>query len=132
MAVQPIKPSQVVKKKKDGIPDFVIESFNDLIVKHFNGNSSTIKQDEILSVIFSKMSKGSKRQDVFDNNWLDVKDIFLNAGWQVNYGFRYDKPGYNENYPATFEFKPKRLDLLATDQHRKGRNPGQEEKSSVK
>lgn len=104
MAVQPIKPSQVVKKKKDGIPDYVIESFNELIAKHFDGSSSTIKQDEVMSVILSKMPEGSKRQDVYDNNWLDVEDIFRAAGWQVTY----DKPGYNESYPATFEFSPKR------------------------
>lgn len=104
MAVQPIKPSQVIKKKKDGIPDYVIESFNELIAKHFDGSSSTIKQDEILSVILSKMLEGSSRQDVFDNHWLDVEDIFRKAGWEVNY----DKPAYNESYPATFEFKPKK------------------------
>lgn len=104
MAAQPIKPSQVIKKKKDSIPDFVIESFNELIVKHFNGSYSTIQQDEVLSVILSKMPEGSTRQNVFDNNWLDVEDIFRKAGWQVNY----DKPAYNESYPATFKFDPKR------------------------
>lgn len=104
MAVQPIKPSQVIKKKKDSIPDYVIESFNELIAKHFNGSSSTIRQDEVLSLILSKMPRYS-RQNVFDNNWLDVEDIFRKAGWQVNYY----KPAYNgSSYPATFEFEPKR------------------------
>ena len=108
MAVEPIKPSQVVKKKKDVIPDYVIESFNELIVKHFDGSSSIIKQDEVVSLILSKMPEGSKQQDIFNNKWLNVEDVFRKAGWEIDY----DKPGYNETYPATFEFKPKRMRQL--------------------
>lgn len=104
MAVQPIKPSQVIKAKKDGLPDFVIEAFNGLIAKNFNGSYSTVQQDEVLSVILSKMPEGSTRQQVFDNNWLDVEDIFRKAGWEVNY----DKPAYNESHPATFKFQQQR------------------------
>jgi len=42
--------------------------------------------------------------NIFDNHWLDVEPIFEDCGWKVEY----DKPGFNENYPATFKFTPKR------------------------
>jgi hypothetical protein len=50
------------------------------------------------------MPEGSTRQQVFDNNWLDVEDIFRKAGWKVNY----EKPAYNESYPASFKFQQQR------------------------
>ncbi len=38
---------------------------------------------------------------VCDNHWLDVEDVYREAGWVVEY----DKPGYCESYEATFTFK---------------------------
>lgn len=44
---------------------------------------------------------GLSRQEIFDNRLLDVEDVFRSQGWKVEY----DKPGYNESYPATFTFR---------------------------
>jgi hypothetical protein len=43
---------------------------------------------------------GVSRQEVFDNQWLDIEDIYREAGWKVSY----DKPAYNETYKAYFTF----------------------------
>lgn len=101
--VKPITPSQVIKKKKDGIPDFVIEAFNTLIAKNFNGHSSTLRQEDVLQVILAASPEGTTSDKVFDEHWLDVEDIFRKAGWDVEY----DKPAYNETYEPTFKFTPK-------------------------
>lgn len=53
--------------------------------------------------ILSKFDHRIDRQEIFDNCWLDVEDIFEEVGWKVVY----DKPGYNESYPANFEFTKK-------------------------
>jgi hypothetical protein len=41
-----------------------------------------------------------KREDVFKNGWLNVEHLYETHGWKVEY----DKPAYNEDYPATFKF----------------------------
>jgi len=97
---KPITPAEVTSKKLANIPDRVIEAFNTLIAKHYDGRSATVKQDEVLAAI---VTDEITRSMVFENHWLDVEDIFREAGWDVEY----DKPAYNESYPATFTFKSK-------------------------
>lgn len=101
--VRPIKPDDVVKAKKEGIPDAVFEAFNELIVQKFNGRSATVKQDDVVALL---VAKGLNRNDIFEKHWLDVEDVYRADGWKVEY----NKPAYNEDYPATFTFKrnPKR------------------------
>ena len=94
----PITPDEVVAKKAELIPSGVIEAFNELIAKHFDGSSATIKQEEVVALIREKMN--CTRNKVFDEKWLDIEPLFNDVGWRVDY----DKPAYNENYEATFEF----------------------------
>lgn len=98
MNVKPISPDEVVQKKKTSFPDFVLEAFNELITKNFHGNSATIKQDDVVDLIVSKSSMD--RQSIFDAHYLDVEDVYRDAGWKV----KYDKPAYCETYAATFTF----------------------------
>lgn len=93
--IKPITPTEVASAK---IPDEVIKAFNDLIVAEWDGYSAVIHQDEICTLVAERLKV--KRQTVFANKWLDVEDIFRQAGWKVEY----DKPGYNETYEATFTF----------------------------
>jgi len=97
----PITPQEVVKAKKDASPDEVIQVVNRLIGKNWNGHSATIKQDDIVADLASRLDV--PRQKVFDELWLEFEDLYRKAGWKVTY----DKPGYNETYPATFEFRKK-------------------------
>lgn len=98
MPVKPLSPSEVAKAKIDAIPDGVIEAFNELIAKGFDGKTATVRQDAAVKLICKKMKVRSDK--VFENDWLDVEPYFRRVGWTVNY----DKPGYNENYEATYEF----------------------------
>jgi len=98
----PIRPEEVTDGKKFQMPDAVLESFNALIARNFSGGRATVKQNDIVTLI---ASKGFHRQEVFDNHWLDVEDIYRQAGWEVTY----EKPGYNESYEAYFMFvKPRK------------------------
>lgn len=97
MPVKPIRPNEVEKAKAQSFPDAVIESFNELIKRHFTGRSATFTQDEVVKLI---ASKGLKRKDIFDNHWLDVEPTYRDIGWKVEF----DKPGYNEDYDAMFTF----------------------------
>lgn len=105
MSVKPITPKEAVEQKVFNIPDEVIESFNELIASNLDsGGSATILQKDVIKLIMSKMPK-IKKDTIFKKGWLDVEDLFRKAGWTVSY----DKPGYCEDYEASFEFSKKRL-----------------------
>jgi len=111
-SVQPLKPSEVGAKKLQVLPPFVIEAFNQLIAEAYDDNSksATVKQDDAVKRIVQLSAKGFNpdlikvtTDTVFKNKWLDVEVIFREAGWKVSF----DKPGYNESYDASFEFRAK-------------------------
>lgn len=88
----PIKPEDVVKQKYKYIPDWIISTVNELIVKNWDGGYATISQAEIISQYLG--------DDPFDYSWLDFESIFGGAGWKVVY----NRPNYNETYGAYFVF----------------------------
>lgn len=112
--VKPFSPTEAqVAKFRDYVPDFVIESVNETIAKNLDSDGcAKFKQDELVKLVISKMmaqehnkyTEATARQTIFDNKWMDFEPLYREQGWKVDY----DKPGYNESYPATFEFKPKR------------------------
>jgi hypothetical protein len=107
MSVNPITPGEASKRKLKDIPDFVIEAFNDLIVRKFSGSQATVKQDEVVELIMEKAKEAKvdvTRDQLFENHWLDVEPYFMRAGWKVDF----DKPGYNESYDAYFVFSKAR------------------------
>lgn len=100
MNSKPITPDEVTKIKKTIFPDEVFDAFNELIAKNFNGRSATVKQKDVVTLIVEKSHDAFSRQQVFDNHWLDVEDVYREFGWKVEF----DKPGYNETYDAFFKF----------------------------
>jgi hypothetical protein len=60
---------------------------------------TTIKQEDIIQEIL-KAKPDLDRQAIFDNDYLDFEAAYEAKGWRVTY----DKPGYNETYPASFLF----------------------------
>jgi len=94
--VRPIRPVDASRKKRESIPDTVFSVFNHLIAENFDGRQAVIKQCDILSALKPMFIS-------INMNWLDVEDIYREAGWIVDY----DKPAYNETYEATFTFKRK-------------------------
>lgn len=100
--VKPISPDEVVTVKKDMLPDGVIEAWNEVIAENWDKTSSHFAQYEIVSRLVDKLNISKKQ--LFDNNYLDVEDIYEEQGWHIYY----DRPGYNETYEPTFEFKKKK------------------------
>jgi len=103
MKVKPITPAEVTDKKLKVIPDGVIEAFNELIAENWDGHFSAFTQKAVTQRIKEKMKHQS-----FDIKWLDVEPIFEEIGWRVEY----DKPGYNESYPAAFTFEKREKKVL--------------------
>lgn len=105
--VQPITPGEVYQTQQDSIPDFVFEVVNDLLVKRVSTpyGQATIKQDDIAKAIRAHPTylQMQPQPDIYAGHWMDFEDHYRKAGWNVEY----DKPAYNENYPATFTFRGK-------------------------
>lgn len=101
--MKPISPNDVVAQKLKQIPDQVIQAFNELIAKKWNGSKAVIEQDEVIAKIIAIFFGTITRQEIFDNHWLDVEGVYESEGWKVYY----DKPGYCETYSAYFEFTKK-------------------------
>ena len=104
--IRAITPSEARATKV--IPEFVLETVNELIVKKLGkSNSVSFTQEELINALFSKKgipsTNTSFRQRIFENHWLDFESIYEEAGWRVVY----DRPGYNENYEASFKFTMK-------------------------
>lgn len=99
--VQPITPDEAVVRKGAIIPDFVIESFNELIAENLTlSGRAVISQDDVVSRILSKCTLATDRQSIYERKWLDVEPLYRAAGWHVVY----DKPAYYESYEPTFTF----------------------------
>ena len=94
----PITPDEVASAKRSHIPALVFDAFNGEIAAKFTAGKATVKQDDIVKIL---INCGMERQEIFDKGYLNVEEVYRDAGWKVTY----DKPGYNESYPATFEFK---------------------------
>jgi hypothetical protein len=101
----PIKPSEIEDRKASTIPSEVFDSFNELIAERWDGRQSKFTQEEVLSLLMSKLQVSTynttSRKDIFTKKWLDVEPLYRQVGWKVDY----DKPGYNETYEATFTFQ---------------------------
>lgn len=107
--VKPITPNDASLKKQEIMPDEVIETWNRLIAKNWDGSSSRVLQNEAVEALMALLTnneetdKQTVRRQVFQNKWLDIEPIYRNNGWSVIY----DKPAYNESYEAFFVFKSK-------------------------
>jgi hypothetical protein len=96
--IKPITPAEALKKKKLDVPEAVLEVWNATIAKNLKGKTSLVMQEEIVELLASKME--CTRSKVFDNDWLEIEQLYRDVGWKVVY----DKPGYNEGYEAYFTF----------------------------
>lgn len=105
--IQPIAPEAVAGKKLEQIPNEVIDVFNELIIQNaVNGTSRVLKKD----VVELMVKKGLPREDIIKKGWLDVEEVYQEAGWKVEY----DKPGFNETGEPSFTFKASRRKSQST------------------
>ena len=105
--VSPITPNEIVKKKKESFPPEVLEAFNEVIYENAeqtsSGICSTFNQNVIVRRILKRLRESGKRYtsaQLFEKHWLDVENVYRACGWEV----KYDKPGYNEEGQAVFQF----------------------------
>lgn len=93
--VEPIRPEEVAEAFH--VPDEVISVFNDLITEGCVNGQVTVMQKDVVKRL---VDMGVSRKDIFDKGWLNVEQLFEQAGWEVGY----DRPAYNESYEPYFTF----------------------------
>ena len=99
--VQPITPDEAVQRKSEGLPDYVLEGFNEMISRRIDTQKrARFTQNEVIDVILGLAPEHVTRHTLFENKWLDVEKTYRDAGWHV----KYDKPDYTESYAAYFVF----------------------------
>ena len=96
--IKPITPDEIEDAKLKTIPESIIGIINDLVAVSWDGNSSEIKQSDLIDAVCKK-SKLSRSQ-VIGTGWLEFEAIYRKIGWKVVY----DKPGYNEKYDPFWIF----------------------------
>ena len=101
MSHKPLSPSEVEKRAKSEIPEEVISTINNMLIKKVRNGRCTLRQKDILNEIKNMHNIDSSK--IFEHGWLDIEGIYTEVGWNVTY----DKPGYNETYEASFEFTKK-------------------------
>lgn len=101
--VKIISPAEAEKLKRERIPEFVLEAFNELLISNYNPNGTVITQEDVMVEIMNRSPDDISRREIFDNGWLDVEPLFRENGWNVEY----DKPGLGETYKAKFIFTSK-------------------------
>jgi hypothetical protein len=99
--VEPIKPNEVSDIRDSLIPDEVITVFNELILDRWNGSYAQFTVTDAANMVAKVL--GIESNEIYSRHLLDVEEIFRKVGWVV----LYDRPGYNEDYPATFKFSRK-------------------------
>lgn len=99
--VAPITPEEITRLQRDLFPPEVLETFNRFIGQTILNGEAIVKQDEVIEEL---VARGIERALIFKKGWLNVEDVYREAGWKVDY----DKPGYSETYPAFFRFKAPR------------------------
>jgi hypothetical protein len=100
--VKPISPEEIIDKLEDIIHPAIIQAVNKLLKSKFRGGYVTIKQKDIVEEAM-KIDSTLLRKDIFENHWMDFEKVYKKYGWIVTY----DRPGYNESYEPSYEFKPK-------------------------
>lgn len=100
--VEPIGPDEVKSLQRQDFPAAIIEAFNELIQENFHDGVAKFEQE---AVIQRAIMKGLSTERIFPMRWLNIEGLYRVKGWCVHY----DKPGYNENYKASFTFEAPKL-----------------------
>lgn len=79
-------------KKMQIIPDIVIDVFNSLLVEKYAFGTAIIYQRDVIAKL---KEQGEKSIKPF---WLDVRAVFVQKGWSVEY--------YDIQDSAYYEFSP--------------------------
>ena len=99
--VKVLGPDEMIKHWEQALPDAVVETFNELLAKKFNGTSAMVTEKELLS---SLLEKGMQAKVVNEQRWLSqTKELYQTRGWKIYF----KSPGWDDNFDSYFHFSIK-------------------------
>jgi hypothetical protein len=81
MNIKPIKPDEMRDRKNQTIPNELIQSINELLVKNWGGSRAVFKQSDIIDK-YNELC--DKTQPLCSILLSDVKDVYRQLGWIVD------------------------------------------------
>jgi len=91
-------PNEMITQWQQALPDAVIETFNELLAKHFNGKTASIKEKELLDAL---EAKELSTKEVTDQRWLfQTQELYKEKGWKV----LYRSPNWEQDFNPYFQF----------------------------
>ena len=101
-------PEDVMNKRNEMIPDFVITAFNDLLTENYQEDETIMfayieQEDVIRKILEYSTDDGLTRETIFKKHYLGIENLYRNNGWEVDY----KKPMFNEHFKTYFVFKSK-------------------------
>ena len=102
MNIKPITPNEIQDEKNLTIPDYIIESVNEILVKKWSGTEqkASFTQDELMELVLSK-NPSKTREQIFEDRDFDFEDFYRKLGWNVYY----NKGQYYDTFPPYFVFR---------------------------
>lgn len=79
--IQVIGPDEMLSRWQQALPDAVIETFNEELVRLFNGTSASLREKHLLSLLDKK---GVNSKNVVEQRWLkQASELYKERGWNV-------------------------------------------------
>lgn len=98
----PFSPREALKAAESAFPAQVFEAFNELLAENLSRRGGRVSASFPESAVVERIvSKGVAKAELYQRGWLDIQHHYQQLGWSVDR----DVPGFNESYPATFNFK---------------------------
>lgn len=96
-----LSPNEMIEQWQLALPDEVIEAFNEMLIKHFNGADAKILEKDLLAAV---KKKGVSQQQVEDQRWLQqTRQLYEEQGWKVDH----KTPGWDDDFDSYFYFQVK-------------------------
>jgi len=89
--IEPVPPYEVVKLKEILIPEKVIQILNELIMETWDGIEAIFSEEHFLERIPAEVEYNEDKE--IGRNYLDIINIFEEAGWKVLYDWSVNTGG---------------------------------------
>ena len=100
---KPMTPKEAIELKRQTTPKVVFDAFNQLLAQGKRGDSKIIFSDR--EVVALLIKKGISPQEIYNNGWLNIEDLYEEAGWKVT------RSGSDSDNAIThFTFTPKKTE----------------------
>ncbi len=109
--IKPISPQEALALQPHSCPNYIVEAFNELIIKRLCGGIAEFTSDEVKELILEK-NPNLTIDELERNCYTDSCYIFENSGWEVGSYCNQEKGYWGRFYEYTFKPKSIKIGVL--------------------